>query len=224
MFGQTDSSERSDRDQDDLWPLRPDGSPPPQPPPPKPRRRRRFPFALLVVVILAILACALVARFGPGLIEGMQSLPTAAPTATPRPTDTPDSPWPATWTPVPSRTPTATPTPTPTPVPPARSSGSSSSSRPRGPVTPLSIDFTRDSVWCTSGHSYVAKFTIRAQGGDGYYTYFRDIDKIAGPVQGEVSYEVPWAECGGAVGTFFVESAGQRVSKKFWVSPPSCCK
>lgn len=225
MYGETDPNERSDRDQDAIWPLRPDGSPPLQQEPPKPRRRRRFPFALLAVVLFAVLACALAARFGPQLIESMQPPPIeAGPTATPRPTTTPEPPWPATWTPVPTRTPTPTPTPLPTPVPAAGSSGSTGSTKPRGPVTPLSIDFTLDDVWCTSGHSYVAKFTIRAQGGDGYYTYYRDIDKIAGPVQGEVSYEVPWTACGGAVGTFFVDSAGQRVKKKFWVYPPACCE
>ena len=80
-------------------------------------------------------------------------------------------------------------------------------------------------VWCDTGASYIAEFTVWAEGGDGNYTYYRDIDLIAGPVQGSVTYEVHWAACGGAPGTFFVHSGdGQQASKLWWVSRPSCCK
>lgn len=86
------------------------------------------------------------------------------------------------------------------------------------------MEFWVNNVWCDKDPGYVIEFTIRAQGGGGQYTYYRDIDQIGGPTDGSVTYQLRWKTCGGAPGTFFVHSAdGQRVSDKFWVYSPSCC-
>jgi hypothetical protein len=78
---------------------------------------------------------------------------------------------------------------------------------------------------CPSGGSYLIKFWVWAEGGDGVYTYYRDIYEIGGPTTGGVGHKLEWLECGGAVGTFFVEAGdGQRSHVKFWSFPPSCCK
>jgi hypothetical protein len=91
---------------------------------------------------------------------------------------------------------------------------------------PLKIEFEGKPAWCSGEAAYVADFTISASGGDGCYIYYRDIDKIEGPThKTSVTYTLKWASCGGAPGTFFVESGdGQRASVKFWVKAPSCCK
>ncbi len=89
---------------------------------------------------------------------------------------------------------------------------------------PLSIEYTQTNIYCPSRGSYVVEFYISAQGGDGRYTYYRDIDQIGGPMSGGLSYQLTWQSCGGAPGTFKVKSGdGQEASKNFWVNPPSCC-
>jgi hypothetical protein len=175
----------------------------------------------LFLTVLA--ACALLAA---GCFPRANVLPQLLPdnTNTPEPTYTLPATWPPTWTPTAIPTLTFTPTPWPTftsvwdtpgPVPQGT----------RAPVSgSLSIDFRRNDIWCPNSGSYIAEFTIWAKGGDGQYTYYRDIDKIAGPTSGAVTYQVHWRECGGAPGTFFVYSAGMKASKEFWIDAPDCCE
>jgi hypothetical protein len=171
--------------------------------------------------VLALCLLAIAAGCTSSPTEGPAVLDTPVPTAT----HTLEPPWPATWTPVPSRTPTPTVTPE---LPPGSEPGSSapggSAPGPKGTVvvTTLDFDFWINNVWCP-GHGYKASFTITGKGGDGVYTYYRDIDQIGGPMEGALTYELHWQACGGAPGTFYVESAGQRVAKKFWVERPDCC-
>jgi hypothetical protein len=168
---------------------------------------------VLVATILATIGCSIDPGAGPA---------TEVPPPTPTVTHTPEPTWPATWTPVPTRTPTSAPTDTPTPVSGFYPPGAKVPA-PTRVVTPLSFEFWIADKWCTSGHSYMTKFWIEGKGGDGTYVYYRDIDKIGGPIEAGLSYEYEWLSCGGAVGTFYVESAGQRVKKKFWVNRPDCC-
>jgi hypothetical protein len=130
--------------------------------------------------------------------------------------------FPPTWTPVipPTSQPPSTPDPTPisgfyppTPQPPPT---------PTRPITPLSFEFWINGARC-EGSGYIANVTIRPQGGNGVYTYYHDINQIAGPVEGEILYDLEWLSCGGAPGTFYVRSAGQEVSKEFWIQRPDCC-
>jgi len=183
------------------------------------------------VVIGALILWTLLATMGCLPLPGFQSEPTRSyPTPEPESTYTPPATWPATWTPTATRTPTSTPGPRPTftPLPgtpppwmPPSASQPSSPSRAGGD---LRLEFWMTDIWCPDSASYTARFWLRASGGDGWYTYYRDIDKIVGPITGEASYEVRWRECGGAPGTFFAESGdGQRVAKKFWIDPPDCC-
>jgi hypothetical protein len=186
------------------------------------------------VAIAVLLALTLVACLEPPPPPGVELVQQPSPSATPTSTSTPEPEWPPTWTPTPTFTPwptfTPTPTPTFTPVPArrVRPSGSVTGSgcRPGKSKGPLQIDYEFQGAWCPGGgRNYVANFTISASGGDGCYTYYRDIDLIGGPVRGTAEYQVQWAECSGAPGTFFVESGdGQRAAALFWVRPPSCCK
>jgi hypothetical protein len=92
---------------------------------------------------------------------------------------------------------------------------------------PLQVEYKIESRWCPGDSTaYIAEFTVSAKGGDGCYTYYRDIDKIAGPTsRTSVPYQLKWAACGGAPGTFFVESGdGQKAKVLFWVYAPSCCE
>jgi hypothetical protein len=105
-------------------------------------------------------------------------------------------------------TPTVTPTPTPTVV---------------VTVGPLSVGWSLESKWCLSEQRWMARFRITASGGDGQYTYYRDIEQIQGPTQSQVYiYELELGVSSAAVGTFFVESGGQRAEEKFWVANPDC--
>jgi hypothetical protein len=89
---------------------------------------------------------------------------------------------------------------------------------------PLHIYYQITSRQCTSGGSYLIKFWVWAEGGDGVYTYTRDIYQIGGPTRGGVGHELEWLECGGAVGTFFAEDeSGQKTHRWFWSYPPDCC-
>jgi hypothetical protein len=181
---------------------------------------------LLAVCLLLVVSGCLPFRL-PFSLPGMQSDGTRVLPPTPTATKTPFSTsWPATWTPTvtPSITPTTTRYPTLTPYGTPGPGGGAWS--PGGGTVggDLGIQYWITDVYCTSKSSYAADFVIRASGGDGNYTYYRDIDKIAGPVKGEVGYHLVWRECGGAPGTFFVESGdGQRVKILFWVDKPDCC-
>jgi hypothetical protein len=181
---------------------------------------------LLVLASAAMTGCSLFAPQGPQFV-----LEPGEPSATPTSTNTPVPEWPPTWTPTPTFTPwptvtpTFTPTSTPTAADPTPAPGYR---RPRRRAAgaaggPLKIGYNLDGVYC-SGSGYIANFTIWAEGGDGQYTYYRDIDKIGGPIGDAVTYQLEWAECGGAPGTFTVKSGDdQEVSVKFWVHRPSCC-
>lgn len=181
----------------------------------------------VLVVLSAMLAGCLEPPLPPGF-EIAQELP---PSVTPTATWTPTPEWPPTWTPTPTYTPwpTRTPTPTPTLIPtlPVPSSVGFRQAACSGVSQgPLKIDFQINPAWCPGGAAYVADATISASGGDGCYIYYRDIDKIEGPTRKtSVSYQIKWARCGGAPGTFFVQSGdGQVAAAKFWVPAPSCCK
>ncbi|MBL7198809.1 MAG: hypothetical protein ISS56_01530 [Anaerolineae bacterium] len=189
--------------------------------------------AILVLAGIGVIIClALAATTGfPFALRPSQDAQ-ADPTKTTAPTSThtPEPEWPATWTPTPTSTPrpnaTSTPVPPPPPPPPGSAPYVPRPGTSGQPSTggPLMIDFSLEDRSCPTGGSYVADFTIWAAGGDGNYTFYRDIDLIAGPVPGPVTYRVNWRDCGGAPGTFFVESGdGQRASKLFWVYAPDCC-
>jgi hypothetical protein len=85
--------------------------------------------------------------------------------------------------------------------------------------------FTHDAS-CDTEERYAAKIGVWAQGGNGWYTYYRDdLDQqIGGPTRGGAVYELSWRTCGGAPGTFIVRSGdGQEARKYFWIEPPDCC-
>jgi hypothetical protein len=181
--------------------------------------------ALLVLALAAMTGCSIFSA------EGAQPVPEQGNTATPTPTNTPVPTWPPAWTPTPTFTPwptitpTFTPTFTPTPEEPTPAPGGSRRPRQKAGATggPLKIDYNLDGVYCAEG-GYIANFTISAEGGDGQYTYYRDCYQIGEPTGDAVTYQVKWADCGGAPGTFTVKSGDdQEVSVKFWVNRPSCC-
>ena len=187
----------------------------------------------VLVGVLVVLSVMMAGCFEPPLPPGAQVAQEPSPSVTPTSTNTPVPEWPPTWTPTPTHTPwptvtpTATPTFTPTPIVPVAPRGSVSgpSCRPGQSKGPLTIDFEINGVSCRPGVAYVAEISVWASGGDGCYTYYRDIDLIGGPTRGTGTFELKWATCEGAPGTLFVESGdGQRASVKFWVHRPSCCK
>lgn len=192
--------------------------------------------AAVLVGVLVVLSAVLAACLEPPLPPGVQLVSEPAPSATPMATQTPLPVWPDAWTPTPTftpwptMTPTATPTFTPTPITyvAPRGSVTGPGCRPGKSKGPLTIDFEVNSAWCPGkgkGPEYRAEITVWASGGDGCYTYYRDIDLIGGPTRGKAEYELNWAACGGAPGTFFVESGdGQKAKVLFWIRPPSCCK
>lgn len=177
---------------------------------------------VLLLASLGLVGCSM---FVPGPQVQIEIEPTLTPTVTPTLTPT----WPPAWTATPTFTPwppTATPTPTFTPIPTSTPLPPGVTPvRPRArPSGPLTIDFELNGKWCADA-GYIAEFTVMADGGGGGYTYYRDIIPIGGPTDGAVTHRLHWLTCGGAPGTFFVESAdGQKASKLFWVHPPSCCK
>jgi hypothetical protein len=180
----------------------------------------------MLVLLLASLATAGCSLLAPGPQVVIDIEPSATPTSTHTPTPT----WPAAWTPTPTFTPwpaTPTPTVTYTPIPTSTSRPVGARSvRPRASLSgPLTFEFELNGKWCVGDEAYIAEFTLSASGGGGGYTYYHDILPIEGPTNDAVKYQLDWAKCGGAPGTFFVESAdGQRVSELFWVHPPSCCR
>ncbi len=188
--------------------------------------KARGPVGIGILLVLCLSAAAIGCSTLPQ--QGPQPMPQQGDGTAPTSTHTPSPTWPPTWTPTftstpiphPTRTPTATSTPPPTPP----GSAPAPRSTRTGTSGPLTIDFQINGKWCPSGPGYSAEFTVWAEGGGGAYTYYRDIDLIEGPTDEAVTYQLEWADCGGAPGTFYVKSGdGQQVSKKFWVSPPSCC-
>jgi len=76
---------------------------------------------------------------------------------------------------------------------------------------------------CQSTDRYVIVFLLYASGGKPPYTYFRDIDQIGGPINGNIGYKLIYGTHHPAVGTFFLQdSTGQRVSIKFFVPGITC--
>jgi hypothetical protein len=91
---------------------------------------------------------------------------------------------------------------------------------------PLVLNVFVRSRTCDTPESYAAEIAVWAQGGDGWYTYYKDdLDhQIAGPTKGGVVYPISWRTCGGIPGTFIVRSGdGQEARETFWVEPPHCC-
>jgi len=91
---------------------------------------------------------------------------------------------------------------------------------------PLTLNVFVKTRFCDTAESYGAEIAVWAQGGDGWYTYYRDdLDhQIAGPTKGGVVYQISWRTCGGAPGTFIVRSGdGQEARESYWVEPPDCC-
>jgi hypothetical protein len=91
---------------------------------------------------------------------------------------------------------------------------------------PLTLNVFVKTRFCDTAESYGAEIGVWAQGGDGWYTYYRDdlSRQIAGPTKGGVVYQISWRTCGGAPGTFIVRSGdGQEAREQYWVEPPDCC-
>lgn len=91
---------------------------------------------------------------------------------------------------------------------------------------PLTIEYKLNGAWCASKSEWIAEFEVRAQGGDGTYTYFRDIDKIGGPLRGAITYQFRCGLAAAATGTFRVKSGdGQEASSEsFHIKHPHNCK
>ncbi len=124
---------------------------------------------------------------------------TPSPTPTPQPTSTPTP----TWTPTPLPTPTPRPTSTPTPK-------------------PLVISWELLEKKCISKEQWKMKFRLMVGGGSGQYVYYRDVEQIYGPTtETQYIYELTYGKAS-AVGTFYVESGGQRAESKFWVEQLDC--
>jgi hypothetical protein len=85
------------------------------------------------------------------------------------------------------------------------------------------VGWTLEDARCVSTQEWILTFRITAYGGRAPFTFFRDVEQIYGP-SGERSYiyELKYGAGSAAVGTFFVESAGQRAEKGFWVAHPDC--
>jgi hypothetical protein len=76
---------------------------------------------------------------------------------------------------------------------------------------------------CVSASRWVAEFWITAEGGNGTYTFYRDIDRIHGPAAAAAyGYVLEFGASSPAVGTFSVESGDQRAEESFWVAHPNC--
>jgi hypothetical protein len=91
---------------------------------------------------------------------------------------------------------------------------------------PLTLNILITSRTCDTEESYAAEISMWAQGGDGWYTYYRDTlgQYIGGPTKKGMVYRMSWRTCGGAPGTLIVRSGdGQEARVPFWVKPPDCC-
>ena len=134
-------------------------------------------------------------------------MPTETPTITPSPTLTATSP--PTPTPTLTHTPTPTVSPTPFPSPTA--------------VPPLSMDWVLAKKNCISAAQWFLEFWLTASGGTGEYTFYRDIERVHGPAPAAGFGYQMYAGTGSAVvGTFAVESGGQRVQSEFWIERLDC--
>jgi hypothetical protein len=143
---------------------------------------------------------------------------TATPTSTPLPT--------ASFTPIPTDTqaPTQTPVPpTHTPVPPTHTPTVAPPTSTPLPPAPLTINWRLLSVNCLSKSQWIGKFEITVSGGTGQYTYYRDIEKLIGPIsEQKLTYELKYGASSSMVGTFKVTSGDQTKTKDFWVTHPDC--
>ncbi len=89
-----------------------------------------------------------------------------------------------------------------------------------GPL--LTISWELVGTRCISANEWEAEFNIRAEGGNGVYTYYSDGEKIAGPIRGKVSFRHKWMK-GMMVSTFRVRSGdGQEAQVTYSVNPPHC--
>lgn len=168
----------------------------------------------------------------PTAVPTHTSIPT--PTSTETPTLSPEST--PTNTPEPTATETLVPptsTPTNTPVPPTSTATATATQPPTSTPTstptvtptsaPLAINWELLEKKCISKHQWTMKFRLTASGGKGQYTYYRDITLIHGPTsETQYIYELTYGADASAVGTFFIESGGQRAENKFWVDHPDC--
>jgi hypothetical protein len=81
------------------------------------------------------------------------------------------------------------------------------------------LDFDYNISWRlkdASAKTAIATVTIRASGGSGIYTYFRDDLVVDGPV-----FEYEWATCSGNPGSLRVDSSdGQSARKEYFENPP----
>jgi hypothetical protein len=85
------------------------------------------------------------------------------------------------------------------------------------------VDWALQGARCISTQQWIVTFRISAYGGRPPFVYYRDVDQIHGPTQERAYvYELTYGASSAAVGTFFVESAGQRAEKGFWVAHPDC--
>jgi hypothetical protein len=85
------------------------------------------------------------------------------------------------------------------------------------------VDWAVEDAHCISKDEWIVRFRISAYGGRTPFVYYRDIEQIYGPTEERAAiYELKYGANAAAVGTFFVESAGQRAEKPFWVAHPDC--
>jgi hypothetical protein len=76
---------------------------------------------------------------------------------------------------------------------------------------------------CISGAQWFLEFWLTAEGGNGEYTFYRDIEVVHGPAPADgFGYQMYVGAGNAAVGTFAVESGDQRVESEFWVRRPDC--
>jgi hypothetical protein len=93
---------------------------------------------------------------------------------------------------------------------------------PDNPGPPLTINWELVGTRCISSNEWEAEFNIRAEGGNGVYTYYSDSEKIVGPIRGKASFRHKWME-GMLVSTFAVKSGdGQEARVMYSVNRPYC--
>ena len=91
---------------------------------------------------------------------------------------------------------------------------------------PLIVNTHIGNKECDTLYTYDAEISAWAEGGDEWYTYYRDdFDQyLGGPTQGGVVFKIHSHSCSGVPGTIIVHSGdGQKVRIPFWIEPPACC-
>jgi hypothetical protein len=91
---------------------------------------------------------------------------------------------------------------------------------------PLVVNMHIGNRVCDTLYTYDADVSAWAEGGNEWYTYYRDdLDQyLGGPTKGGVVFKVHSHTCSGMPGTLIVHSGdGQEVQIPFWVEPPACC-